>query len=171
MKTISLDDIDEDSSESNTGEPTVTAVDSPASLAVAKPSLMLPSRTTCFPPDKTAAGTLPVAAGDHKRLPDDLKSAIDALKKAEALPGATKAQKSIRDEQLARLRSHVARLQEGLPIPDITAKALGSYHHMLVNHAKRERLELLARSNPEIAELLKERDELAAAITALAAKK
>jgi hypothetical protein len=147
---ISLDDIDE-----NAGE---TAAPEPAAATALRPP-ETPQLTATLPssPETATAVTAKLAVA---ALPSTLKDAIAALKKAEALPHATKAQQAERDAQLARLRPHIARLQEGVPTPVLTAKALGNYHHQLVASAKRERLELLARSNPEIAEVLAECDRL-----------
>ncbi|HVU07852.1 MAG TPA: hypothetical protein VHG89_04835 [Verrucomicrobiae bacterium] len=163
---ISLDEIDDDAGETAAPEPAASQREADSEIPPEKTEV--PSgHITITPPDKTTAQVLPAATDKDGTLPSDLKSAINALKKAEALPYATKAQKTERDAQLARLRPHVARLQEGVPTPVLTAKDLGNYHHQLVTSAKRERLELLARSSPEIAELLKERDALAAEIDKL----
>ncbi len=169
-KNISLDDIDEDAAESGSAETpeNLTAPQAPLETVPAAP---MPVNATSTPPLETTASVPAAAKSQDEPLPPDLKSGIEALKKAEALPHATKAQKVIRDATLARLRPHVARLQEGLPTVTPTAKELGGYHFKLVSSARRERLELLARNNPEIAELLQERDALAAEVEKLKAHK
>jgi len=142
---ISLDDIEDESGE-------LMETPSPGSAFVGK--------AVGVAADMEAAKNPATAKTQDE--PATLAEAIAELKRAEALPEATKAQKAIRDTRLAWIRPIVARLQEGVPTPVITAKDLGCYHHKLVSNARRERLELLARSNPEIAELLKERDGLVA---------
>lgn len=105
-------------------------------------------------PETFAAESL----GLNLKAPKDLKEAFVALEKAHALPRRTHREKAISDLTVAHAQKHAARLQEGLPTIPIAATAQVAQSQ--VKHLKRERLEMLARTNPDLQELLEQVEEV-----------
>jgi hypothetical protein len=99
-------------------------------------------------PEKFTAESL----GIELKEPKDLKEAFVELQKAHALPRRTHREKAISDLTVAHAQKHAARLQEGLPTLPIAATAQVAQSQ--VKHLKRERLEMLARTNPDLQELI-----------------
>lgn len=94
-------------------------------------------------------------------LPSNLKDAFKALQEADALPERNPKEERFKAKALSIIRPHIAKLQQGLPV---LPNDSDSYGHSVGNHAaslRQHRLESMARTHPEIKELIKERDGLA----------
>lgn len=103
------------------------------------------------------------SATEPESLPHDLKASLALLQQTESLPTRNPAEEAIRAAKLNLIRAHVFRLQQGLPVIAIDPNELAKASARSAAILKAQRLELLARENPEIRELLAEVDRLRSA--------
>lgn len=112
------------------------------------------------PTSPVLAPKVEVKQQPEEELPDDLKAAIALLQETEALPERNAPEQRAKQAKLNRIRRHVFNLQQGLPAVAMEADSLVP---QLANQSatiKAERLELLARQNRDVAELLEENAKL-----------
>ena len=86
------------------------------------------------------------------KVPANLQESFALLGKVSAMPESTKKEKRVKEKMLAFAKSHCHRLQQGLP--DVPVSATVNHLTQQVSSLKRYRLETLARTNPDIQELL-----------------
>jgi len=122
--------------------------------------------------DGFEAGDLPevkvAGSGDNEdvsafELPDPLPNYYESLKlatKLEQTPVKTKVGARARLNAVEKLRGHAFSSQQGLPAVDMTAAQYGDHVGRHRHILKRERIESVAQSLPEVAELLDEYDKL-----------
>ena len=92
--------------------------------------------------------------------PKTLKDAYDLLQKAENMPEDTKAKRRLRTIHLAHARKWFGSMQQGAQPPTMTSVDLGNQFAVVTKAAVEHRIQELGRQYPEIATLIKERDEL-----------
>jgi len=100
--------------------------------------------------------------------PANLKDAYALLGKANAMPESTKKEKRVKEQCMAFAKKHCYRLQQG--IPDVPASVTMRHLTQQVSSLKHERLHALARTNPDVQELIDERDSALARCKALEEK-
>ena len=120
-------------------------------------------------PQKPGVQTLPVVIDsddddlkDYKdpKVPATLKESFALLGTVSAMPENTRKAKRVKEKMLAFAKSHCYRLQQGLP--DVPVSATMSHFTQQISSLKRERLENLARTNPDVQELVNENTALRA---------
>lgn len=126
----------------------------------------------------TSAQTLPVVIDNdgeddlkdyvEPKVPVTLKESYALFGKVNAMPESTRKEKRVKEKMLAFAKLHCHRLQQGLP--DVSIAATMSHFTQQVASLKRERLAMLARTNPDVQELLDENATLCARCKALEEK-
>jgi len=86
------------------------------------------------------------------KVPANLQESFALLGKVSEMPESSKKEKRVKEKMLAFAKSHCHRLQQGLP--DVPVSATVNHLTQQVSSLKRYRLETLARTNPDIQELL-----------------
>jgi len=104
-------------------------------------------------------------------LPDDLKESFALLNKIDGLPESTSKLEREKAARRSRVCKHIARLQAGLPIIHLGADELAKSQKNHSKILKRQRIELLARENLDVRELLEAYDDLVERFNALNSKK
>jgi len=102
------------------------------------------------------------------KVPANLKESFALLEKVSAMPESTRKEKHVKEKMLVFAKKHCHRLQQGLP--DVPISATVSHLTQQVSSLKRERLAMLARSNPDVQELIDENNALQARCKALEEK-
>ena len=96
------------------------------------------------------------------KLPVGLKESIARLHAIEAMPESTRILARQKAIDLAQIRDHIFKLQQGLPVVEIPAGHIAEASRRSAPEARRARLDTLAKSHPELREFLEEFDALKA---------
>lgn len=97
---------------------------------------------------------------DHLPVPKDLAAALKLLHAANALPTRTRADQKAKAIAVAHAQRHFARLQNVPSLPASAHAEMGAQHVRQVASMRRERMDILARQNPEVADFLAEFDAM-----------
>jgi hypothetical protein len=115
-------------------------------------------------PDATCASNLPedsTEAGGQVNAPlsESLRESFELLKQVEAQPASTRADEEIKAVRLSRIKAHIFQLQQ---VPTVTLNSENmrrAFRHQNAK-AKVEKLKVLAREHPEVAEIIAENKKL-----------
>lgn len=100
------------------------------------------------------------ASAKKEKFPAGLKDAIALLAQINAEPVSNRDEWLAKQPRLRALKQHVHKLQQGLPVLETTGND-SAYSAESRAGLVRTKLEMLARTNPDVKSLLDERDRLA----------